>query len=113
VCKIIAFFNKYVIITFIFVIHKLINLNMILSYFIWYNIIYKGCKNMPENCKLKYLEICQNEDLVYEIIDRWNILLNKNIFNSKEEKIEKLEQVKNIDFELYKAMRDDINAELY
>ncbi|MCI8777680.1 MAG: hypothetical protein HFI86_03330 [Bacilli bacterium] len=68
---------------------------------------------MPENCKLKYLEICQNEDLVYEIIDRWNILLNKNIFNSKEEKIEKLEQVKNIDFELYKAMRDDINAELY
>ena len=68
---------------------------------------------MPENCKLKYLEICQNEDLVYEIIDRWNIILNKNIFNSKEEKIEKLEQVKNIDFELYKAMRDDINAELY
>lgn len=68
---------------------------------------------MPENCKLKYLEICQNEDLVYEIIDRWNILLNKNVFNSKEEKIEKLEQVKNIDFELYKAMRDDINASLY
>lgn len=68
---------------------------------------------MPEKCKLKYLEICQNEDLVYEIIDAWNIFINKNNFVSKEEKLSKIEQVKNIDFELYKAMRDDINAELY
>lgn len=68
---------------------------------------------MPEKCKLKYLEICKNEDLVYEIIDAWNIFINKNNFVSKEEKLSKIEQVKNIDFELYKAMRDDINAELY
>lgn len=70
-------------------------------------------KNMPEKCKLKYLEICQNEDLVYEVIDEWNVFFIKNIFNSKNEKLANLERIKDKDFNLYKAMRDDINAGLY
>lgn len=38
---------------------------------------------MPEKCKLKYLEICQNEYLVYEIIYARNIFINKNNSVSK------------------------------
>ncbi len=68
---------------------------------------------MPEKCKLKYLKICDNEDLVYEVIDKWNLFLNQNIFVSKEEKLKKIEEIKNKDFKLYQAMKEDINARLY
>ena len=68
---------------------------------------------MPEKYKLKYLEICENEKLVYEVIDQWNIFLNKNAFASKEEKLEKIEFIKNKDFRLYQVMKEDINAGLY
>lgn len=68
---------------------------------------------MPEKCKLKYLKICENEDLVYEVIDKWNVFLNQNVILSKEEKLKKLELIKNKDFKLYQAMKEDINAELY
>lgn len=68
---------------------------------------------MPEKCKLKYLEISENEDLVYEIIDKWNVLLNKKVLLSKEEKIRELEQIKNKDFKLYQSMKEDIYAGLY
>ena len=44
---------------------------------------------MPEKCKLKYLKICNNEDLVYDVIDKWNLFLNQNTFVSKEEKLKK------------------------
>lgn len=68
---------------------------------------------MPEKYKLKYLEICENEDLVYEVVDKFNVFLNRNVVVSKEEKIEKLELIKNKDFKLYQAMKEDINAGLY
>lgn len=68
---------------------------------------------MLEKCKLKYLEVCKNEDLVYEIIDQWNIFLNQNIFSSNEEKIEELEKIKNIDMKLYQSIKEDIDAGLY
>lgn len=68
---------------------------------------------MPEKCKLKYLRICENEDLVYEIIDKWNVFLNKKVFFSKEEKIEELEQIRNKDFKLYQSMKEDIDVGLY
>ena len=68
---------------------------------------------MPEKCKLKYLKICKNQDLVYEVIDEWNIFLYQNISASKEEKMEMLEQIKTKDFLLYQSMKEDINDELY
>lgn len=68
---------------------------------------------MPEKYKLKYLNICDNENLVYEIIDEWNILLSKNIFSSKEEKLKKLESIKEKDFNLYQIMKGDINNGSY
>lgn len=68
---------------------------------------------MPEKCKLKYLQICQNEDLVYEIIDKWNIFLNKKILFSKEEKLEELDKIRNKDFKLYQSMKEDIEGGLY
>ncbi len=68
---------------------------------------------MPEKCKLKYLKICENEDLAYEIIDKWNVYLNQNIFTSKEEKLKKIENIKSKDLKLYQAMKEDIDAELY
>ena len=68
---------------------------------------------MPENCKLKYLRICENEDLVYEIIDKWNVLLNQKVIFSKEEKLEELEQIRNKDFKLYQSMKEDIDAGSY
>lgn len=68
---------------------------------------------MPEECKLKYLKICENEDLVYEIIDKWNDFLNKKILFSKEEKIKELEQIRNKDFKLYQSMKEDIDGGLY
>ena len=39
---------------------------------------------MPEKCKLKYLKICKNEDMVYEVVDEWNVFLNQNPFCSEE-----------------------------
>lgn len=71
------------------------------------------CDLMPEKYKLKYLNICDNENLVYEIIDEWNILLSKNIFSSKEEKLKKLESIKEKDFNLYQIMKGDINNGSY
>lgn len=68
---------------------------------------------MPEAYKLKYLEICENEDIVYEFVNNWNILSNKNAFMSKEEKIKQLEYIRKKDFKLYQVMKEDINAELY
>ena len=68
---------------------------------------------MPENCKLKYLKICNNEDLVYDVIDKWNLFLNQNTFVAKEEKLKKLEEVKSKDSNLYQAMKEDIDARLY
>lgn len=68
---------------------------------------------MLEKCKLKYLKISENEDLVYEIIDKWNVLLNKKVLLSKEEKIRELDQIKNKDFKLYQSMKEDIYAGLY
>ncbi|MCI8467802.1 MAG: hypothetical protein HFI08_06435 [Bacilli bacterium] len=68
---------------------------------------------MPEKCKLKYLKICNNEDLVYDVIDKWNLFLNQNTFVSKEEKLKKLEEVKSKDSNLYQAMKEDIDARLY
>lgn len=68
---------------------------------------------MPEKIKLKYIQICENEDLVYETIDKWNVYLNQNIFLSKEEKLSQIESIKNKDIKLYQAMKEDINAELY
>ena len=68
---------------------------------------------MPEKCKLKYLKICENEDLVYDVIDKWNAFLNQNFFASKEEKINKVKEIKNKDFKLYQAMKEDIDASLY
>lgn len=68
---------------------------------------------MPEECKLKYLEICENEDLAYEVIDKWIVFLNQNIFASKEEKLKKVEDIKSKDFKLYQTMKEDIDAGLY
>lgn len=68
---------------------------------------------MPEKCKLKYLRICENEDLAYEIFDKWIVFLNQNFFTSKEEKLNKIEDIKSKDFKLYQAMKEDINAGLY
>ena len=68
---------------------------------------------MSEKCKLKYLKICNNEDLVYDVIDKWNLFLNQNTFVSKEEKLKKLEEVKSKDSNLYQAMKEDIDARLY
>ncbi len=68
---------------------------------------------MPEKCKLKYLKICNNEDLVYDVIDKWNLFLNQNTFVAKEEKLKKLEEVKSKDSNLYQAMKEDIDARLY
>ena len=68
---------------------------------------------MPELCKLKYLKICNNEDLVYDVIDKWNLFLNQNTFVAKEEKLKKLEEVKSKDSNLYQAMKEDIDARLY
>ncbi len=68
---------------------------------------------MPEKCKLKYIEICENEDLVYEVVDKWNVFLNQNIGISKDEKLGKLELIKNKDFKLYQAMKEDISDGLY
>lgn len=68
---------------------------------------------MPEKCKLKYLKICKDENLVYEIIDKFNTLLNQNILSSKEEKLKQLNQIKNKDIKLYRSMKENINAEIY
>lgn len=68
---------------------------------------------MPEKCKLKYLEICQDEDLVYEIIDEFNLFLQQNPFCSTEEKLDKLEKIKYKDFHLYQVIKEDINARIY
>jgi hypothetical protein len=68
---------------------------------------------MPEKCKLKYLKICNNEDLVYDVIDKWNLFLNQNTFVAKEEKLKKIEEVKSKDSNLYQAMKEDIDARLY
>lgn len=68
---------------------------------------------MPEKCKLKYLTICKNYDLVYTIADEWNVFLQQNPFSSMEGKLKKLESVKNRDFNLYQVMKEDINAGLY
>lgn len=68
---------------------------------------------MPEKCKLKYLEICEDADLVYEVVDKWNLFLTHNMIMSKEEKLEKLETIKSKNPNLYQAMKEDINAELY
>lgn len=68
---------------------------------------------MPEECKLKYLKVCKNQKLVYKIIDEWNVLLQHNSLNSIEEKLQKLEDIKNQDINLYQLMKEDINDGLY
>lgn len=63
---------------------------------------------MQEKLKLKYLKLCKNEDVFYQIMNDWNIYLIKNKIASKEEKVQKLASIKEIEPHLYQIMLEDI-----
>ncbi len=68
---------------------------------------------MIEKLKLKYRKICNDVQFFYKIMDDWNSFLLANPRISKEEKLRKLEEIKEIEPNLYQAMLEDIYAGLY
>lgn len=68
---------------------------------------------MPEKYKIKYRNLCNNIDKFYEIIDEWNIFLISNPSLTQEDKLNKLEEIKDIESDIYNAMKEDINAKFY